>query len=97
MFVRALIALRLRRELSAGEHGLSLNQILRQARVQWHGVRLNEPDWGADSRSIACTLRSLSGRLTFHLMVSAYWEPLRFELPAPPVDPGRTGGRTGPG
>ena len=39
-FVRELIALRLRRELSAGEHGLTLNQILPQARVQWHGVRL---------------------------------------------------------
>ncbi len=83
-FVTELIALRLRRELSVGEHGLTLNQILRQARVQWHGVRLNAPDWGEDSHSLACTLWSMSGQTRFHLMASAYWEPLAFELPEPP-------------
>lgn len=71
-FVKGLIALRQRRELSAGEHGLSLNEILCRARIQWHGVRLNQPDWGDDSHSIAATLWSLSGRLAVHLMVSAY-------------------------
>jgi isoamylase len=83
-FVQQLIALRLRRELSAGEHGLTLNQILRQARIQWHGVRLNAPDWGDASHSLACTLWSMSRRSVIHLMMSAYWEPLSFELPDPP-------------
>lgn len=83
-FVKQLIALRQRRELSAGEHGLTLNQILGQARIEWHGVRVGQPDWSDDSHSLACTLWSLSGRLAVHLMVSAYWEPLRFELPPLP-------------
>ena len=86
-FVKQLIALRQRRELSAGDHGLTLNQILARARIEWHGVRLGQPDWGDDSHSLACTLWSLSGRLTIHMMVSAYWEPLRFELPPPPGGP----------
>jgi glycogen operon protein len=86
-FVKELIRFRLGRELAAAEHGLTLNEILRRARVQWHGTRLNEPDWGSDSHSLACTLSSLSGRSVFHLMVSAYWEPLTFALPEPPMGP----------
>jgi isoamylase len=83
-FVNQLIALRLRRELSEGNHGLTLNEVLAQARIQWHGVRLNEPDWGDASHSLACTFWSVSGRRVFHLVANAYWEPLDFELPEPP-------------
>jgi glycogen operon protein len=83
-FVRELIRLRARRELSAGEHGLTLNQILSRGQVEWHGVRLNRPDWGEDSHTLACTLRSLSGRLLLHLIANAWWQPLDFELPRPP-------------
>jgi glycogen operon protein len=85
-FVRQLIALRLGRELTAGEHGLTLNQLLAQARLEWHGTRLNEPDWSEGSRSLACTLWSMSGRSVFHLIASAYWKPLEFELPKRPAD-----------
>jgi len=76
--------MRLRRELSTGEHGLTLSQLLSQARIQWHGVRLNEPDWGEASHCLACTIGSLSGRSVFHLIANAFWEPLSFELPEPP-------------
>jgi len=83
-FVKQLIAFRLGRELSAGEHGFTLNQLLRQAHIHWHGVRLNTPDWGDASRSLACNVVSMSGRVVFHLMINACWEPLSFELPEPP-------------
>jgi glycogen operon protein len=83
-FVQQLIALRLRRELAAGGHGLTLSQVLHQAQIRWHGVRLNHPDWNESSRSLACTLSGRSGRAVFHLMANAYWEPLAFELPEPP-------------
>ena len=83
-FVRQLITFRLGRELAAGEHGLTLNRLLGEARIEWHGVRLHQPDWGEASHSLACTVWSLSGRSVVHLIASAYWEPLRFELPAPP-------------
>jgi len=86
-FVKRLIGLRLGRELAAAEHGLTLGQLLTKARIEWHGVRLGQPDWSDASRSIACTLWSLSGRSIFHLVANAYWEPLRFELPVPPAGP----------
>jgi isoamylase len=86
-FVKTLIHFRLRRDLSREDLGLSLNQLLRQAEIRWHGVRLNQPDWSHDSHSLAATARSLQGRYLWHLMLNAYWEPLAFELP-PPEAPG---------
>ncbi len=82
-FVRQLINYRLRRDIAVDDPAVTLNQLLRQARVHWHGVRLNEPDWGGDSHSIAVTIESLSGRLTYHMILNAYWESLDFELPLP--------------
>ncbi len=59
----------------------SLNQILRRSRIEWHGVRLNQPDWNDDSHSLAVTAWSLDGRLVYHLMFNAYREALGFQLP----------------
>src|SRR5262249_40297027 len=56
--------------------------------VQWHGVRLNQPDWGWESHTVAATVPLLGPeRLVVHLIVNAYWEPLDFALPA--LDPGQ--------
>ena len=82
-FVKQLIGYRLRRDLSGDDPALTLNQLVSQARLHWHGVRLNEPDWGGQSHSIAATLESLSGTITYHLILNAYWEGLDFELPRP--------------
>ncbi len=90
-FVRMAIAQRLRaREWmemrDEDSVGLSLNELLRRAVFDWHGIRLGQPDWSDDSHSIACTIRPGPGRLPFwlHLMFNAYWEALDFELPAVP-------------
>jgi glycogen operon protein len=80
-FVQRLIQLRQSRDLSQEDLGLSLNQLLRQGKIQWHGVRLNQPDWGSDSRSLAATAQVFRGKFLLHLMLNAYWEPLEFELP----------------
>ena len=80
-FVRRLIAGRLKRDVSLHDPGLTLNQLLQQAKIVWHGVKLNQPDWGADSRAIAMTMTSLRGRLMFHMMINAFWEELKFEVP----------------
>jgi glycogen operon protein len=63
--------------------GLTLNELLRHAEIDWHGVRLDAPDWGDESHSIACTLRAGSRRspLWLHMMFNAYWEALDFDLP----------------
>ena len=89
-FVRLLIGDRLRRDVSREDPGLTLNQLVRQAKIVWHGVKLNQPDWGADSHTIAMTLTSLRGRLMFHMMINAYWEEMEFEIPTV-TEPSDTG------
>jgi isoamylase len=80
-FVKALIALRVNRALSSERFGMTLTDLLRQPH-EWHGVRLNEPDWGHDSHSLALTVHMPNGVL-LHLVANAYWGPLAFELPPP--------------
>jgi isoamylase len=84
-FVKALLAFRQRRDVLVEGAGLSLNQLLRRARIDWHGVRLGQPDWSDHSHSLAFTLKSLRVRFLLHGMFNAYWEPLSFELPPVPA------------
>ena len=88
-FVRHLLSFRLRRD-AAEEEGLSLNELLRRGQIQWHGVRLNQPDWGDHSHSLACRLRSVRGRFLIFMMLNPYWEGLEFELP--PIEAGSASG-----
>ena len=85
-FVKVLNAFRQRRDVVADRTALSLNQLLRQARIEWHGVVLNRPDWSDHSHSLAFTVRSLHARFVLHGMLNAYWEPLTFELPPVPAE-----------
>jgi glycogen operon protein len=85
-FVKALIAFRQRRDVVAEKSKLSLHQLLEQAQIDWHGVKLDRPDWSEPSHSLAFTLRSLRGRFLLHGMLNAHWEPLTFELPQAPPD-----------
>jgi glycogen operon protein len=84
-FTQTLIDLRLSMSLTqrAGPN-VSLNQILRELPVAWHGTQLNQPDWSEQSHSLALTVHSLSRRHLFHIILNAYWEALEFELPPAP-------------
>ncbi len=66
----------------------SLNQLLRVVPATWHGTILNHPDWADHSHSLAVTVRSLSQRRLYHIILNAYWEPLEFELPPWPAEKG---------
>jgi glycogen operon protein len=79
-FVTLLNSRRVLRDVEPERHRVALNELIRQAEVTWHGVRLHEPDWGPSSHTIAFTA-SAEG-LCFHAMLNAYWEPLDFELPS---------------
>ena len=81
-FCKQLIALRLNRELSSERLDMTLNQLLSKQPLQWHGVKLNAPDWGDGSHTLAVTVRVPGGRFILHLIANAYWEPLQFEIPA---------------
>ena len=70
----------------AEEGKLSLSQLLQRAKIEWHGVALNRPDWSEHSHSLAFMLQSLRARFLLHGMLNAYWEPLTFELPPVPAE-----------
>jgi glycogen operon protein len=88
-FLKYLSAFRKQRDVAVKDSGLSLNQLMALGRVQWHGVRLNRPDWSADSHTLAFTVNSVHGRFRLHMMINAYWEPLTFAVP--PVEAPRQG------
>jgi len=81
-FAKQLISLRLNGIGPIDGSDMTLNELLRRQPVQWQGVRLAAPDWSDDSHSLAATVRLLGDQVVLHLMVNAYWEALRFEIPA---------------
>ena len=80
-FITLLNARRLLRDSESERQRVTLNQLLRGTNLVWHGVRLNQPDWGEHSHSIAFTTELRRERVLFHVILNAYWEPLDFELP----------------
>lgn len=78
-FVKQLIAFRKSLSIFAAPRQISLVELLHQSRIDYHGVHLNEPDWSHDSRSLAFTVWGRHS--VFHVILNAYWEGLRFELP----------------
>jgi glycogen operon protein len=85
-FLKLLIARRLLRDTTHEQQRTSLNQLIRQATKSWHGVRLNQPDWGDHSRSVALSAEIRPQQLRFHMIFNAHHEPLDFELPPAGVD-----------
>ena len=47
----------------------------------FHGIRLNEPDLGYNSHSLAFTLKNRNYDKRLHVMLNMFWNPLEFELP----------------
>ncbi|HYH64529.1 MAG TPA: glycogen debranching protein GlgX [Urbifossiella sp.] len=80
-FVKLLLARRVRRTTMHEDRRLSLTESIARATKAWHGIRLNQPDWGANSHAVAFGGEVPDEGLVFHIILSAYWEPLEFELP----------------
>jgi isoamylase len=83
-FVKQLIALRKARTLPLDRLQTTLNELIAQHRVEWHGIALGAPDWSDDSHSLAATFRFDADAMALHVMINAWWEPLRFAIP--PLD-----------
>ncbi len=83
-FVRGLIQIRNLRESVRIDHHLTLDELTARVKVHLHGVRLDAPDVGVESHTLAVTASSLSGDLLMHFALNAYWEAMDFELPALP-------------
>jgi glycogen operon protein len=80
-FVRGLVDVRLALDMTQVLHGLTLEEFLARSVVEFHGVRLHQPDWSADSHALALTIRSVIGTRMVHALLNAWEEPLDFELP----------------
>jgi glycogen operon protein len=88
-FTRELIAFRQRRDVVVDRDNLSLAALLQRCALEWHGVEPFQPDWGPDSHSLALSYTSVEHRFRLHLMVNAWWQPLRFSLPPTGLTDGR--------
>ena len=84
-FVKLLLACRLDLGRDTADRSATLIEFLDDACLQWHGVKLNGPDWGPHSHSLAATARTPRLGAALHWMLNAYWEPLVFELPPVPA------------
>ena len=80
-FVKEFTALLMNRTLPVERLDMTLTELLRRQPIQWHGVKLNSPDWSYDSHTLAATVPLLGYRMVLHLIVNAYWEGLEFEIP----------------
>jgi glycogen operon protein len=83
-FVQELIRLRLHSDHGTSGDALSLEEYIRDAHIQWHGVVLDQPDWGHDSHSIAVSFHNRALNNVRYIAINSYWNPLQFNLPSLP-------------
>jgi glycogen operon protein len=82
-FVKLLIARRLLRDSGPERRRKTLTQLISGATKNWHGVKLDQPDWSHQSHSVAFSAELKGEGLLVYFIFNAYWEPLEFELPRP--------------
>ena len=80
-FVKQLLARRVLRNEEALCQRKSLDQLIREARKAWHGVKPLQPDWSDCSHSLAFGAEIKKDRLGIHFILNGYWETLQFDLP----------------
>jgi len=80
-FVKLLIKRRVMRSVEYERRRVSLSQVLREAKYEWHGVKPHQPDWSPVSHSFAISAELQNEGLMLYVILNAYWEALDFELP----------------
>jgi glycogen operon protein len=80
-FVTLINERRLLRDMEHERQRASLAQLIQQATKSWHGVKLGQPDWSHQSRSVALQVEMKRERIVMYLILNAYWQPLDFDLP----------------
>ena len=87
-FTKLLIQRRLSPVTSGYRQASSLAEFLGRAKVEWHGTKLGQPDWGFDSHTLSFTVQEPARNRIDQVISNAYWEPLEFEIALLP-DPQR--------
>ncbi len=83
-FVQEAIRLRLRFDQSTSGTATPLEVYLSDAHITWHGTKLEQPDWGRESHSIAVAFHNHAQNNIRYIAINAYWQSLEFELPPLP-------------
>jgi isoamylase len=77
-FVRHLI--HFRQSLPVREDQfISLTELIHKTQIEWHGLRLLQPDWSSSSRTLSFSIVGKRDRI--QIMLNAYWEAREFEVP----------------
>ena len=82
-FVKKLIAMYRKLEVFQLDEFWMEPATAQHPHLTWHGLKLQEPDWGSHSRMLSFTLNYPESGDHLHVMINAYWEPGNFELPQP--------------
>ena len=85
-FVKKLIQFIQRLEILRQENFLEVTYDSEKPHLIWHGQYLGQPDWGKDSHVLAFSANYPAKGEHFYVILNAYWQPLKFELP--PLKPG---------
>ena len=64
----------------------SLIDMLHGSDICWHGVKPFEPDWSYHSHALAVSSTLLECDVAIYIIFNAYWEPLTFTFPFPPIN-----------
>ncbi len=84
-FVRRLIAFSQGLALFQQETLLEVSATSPHPHICWHGIELGQPDWSYDSHTLAFSLQHPQAKEYLHVILSAYWEALDFQLPPLPI------------
>jgi len=64
-----------------GESSATLNLLFQKLHIEYHGIQLNQPDWGEDSHCLAILVSKLQQPYALYFIFNSYWEAREFELP----------------
>jgi isoamylase len=80
-FTKSLICFTQKLEIFRIEDLLATSEDIDDPHIAWHGVELDRPDWSKNSRSLGFTLYHPKAGECIHVMVNAYWDTLKFQIP----------------
>jgi len=89
-FSQLLVRLRLDCDNGTLLDGKEVGGFVNANKMEWHGIRLDQPDWSAESHSLAFAWRNAELGEVRYVAVNAFWETLEFDLP--PVTGGKSSG-----
>jgi len=80
-FVRKAIAFRNYDQALDRTNHASLNELLNETNIDWHGTTPFQPDWSEHSHSLALSIVNPYAKDRIYIAFNSYWEDLEFTLP----------------